>query len=238
MKIFNILLFLIALPVFAQDLATAPQAKPDKGKEIVKADPFMDKLNADILKNPSITRIMFRADILVKDKKYDQALEDYNKIVEMDKSLVTNITIKKALLYADQGMVKEAEDQLKKAKETAETKAFLIDGGKVYEKLKDFSKAIEYYKTLEKEDPSLHYINKPIGDCYLRMEKFPEAKEAYLKMIESVKDHVNMKKQIAEYYVKLCMIEVMSKGEKAQEYLAEAVKYDPEIMYSMLNLAF
>ncbi|EKD26848.1 MAG: hypothetical protein ACD_79C00988G0002 [uncultured bacterium] len=130
MKIIKILIILLIVPFFAyggDSVTTTTETNQPIGKiEIKKENAFMQRINEDIEKNPSAQSYMFRANVYNNNGEYENALADYEKVLEIDKERSDLVFVKIALVYAEQGKRQETEDYIKKALDISKDISFLI----------------------------------------------------------------------------------------------------------------
>lgn len=203
------------------------------------------------------------AELYEKNEKYDLALEEYQKVYELNSSN-TNILLKIGKLYGNVGRNEEAIDILanilKKQPDYYEASIILAD---ILNSKQEYKEAIQVYMNALKYKPADYELYYNIAMTYTMINDFAKAKENYEKaaQINSALYHAKYNLgqiallygdlEEAEKYFMECINEdeveagsyyylariAMIKGEtdKAKNYANIAIQENPEIYNKMLE---
>lgn len=162
--------------------------------------------------------LAFRAECYAKQKKYEEAVADMIKAIEMDEN-------RKAiyqLVYIDKEGVDFAVAQLKvQMAKNPNTPYWFVFAGMIYEKQKQYRKAIAMYEKVKTLDADSWY-DAEISDCYFEMGDFTNALR-YMRIVleaDSTDSYSMMK--IADIYNEMDSVDL------ALEWATKGINLTPD----------
>ncbi|WP_457563010.1 tetratricopeptide repeat protein, partial [Caminibacter pacificus] len=182
-------------------------------KRVVKKEPqnipALKGLRDVALANKDITSAVKISDILknlkYKDKKFNEIMKEYY-LFQADK-------------LAQEGKFKDALSDVKEAeKYTDSEKDIYVAYGKIYFKMGEYKKALDYYRMLYSRNAPLEIREKLIR-IYIRLGKINKAKEIAQNSPNEIKAIYYM--EMARYYMK------QKKYPEANKYITTALEYNP-----------
>lgn len=180
-----------AIPLFNQFIEKFSDRPDDQSKRLVKRSQF------------SLSNIYVQQGDM---KKGEKILEDIYKADPDDIGVCNDL----GYLYAEQGKnLKQAEEMIRKAiKAEPDNAAYLDSMGWVLFKLEKYDEAVDWLKkAAAKRDGQDATIFDHLGDCHLKLKKDNDARTAFQKAFDLLKDESNpdakLKQSIAEKLKKL-----------------------------------
>ncbi len=182
-------------------------------KRVLKKEPkniqALKGLRNLALANKDITSAVKISDILknlkYKDKKFNEIMKEYY-LFQADK-------------LAQEGKFKDALKDVKEAeKYTDSEKDIYLAYGKIYFKMGDYKKALDYYRMLYSRNAPLE-IREKLIQIYVKLGKINKAKEIAQNSPDEIKAIYNI--EMARYYMK------QKKYPEANKYISTALEYNP-----------
>lgn len=171
---------------------------------------------------PESTRFSDQGSKLLKEGKYEEAIDRFTKAISEDSSNPVYYYYRGASFERNGNMEKALEDYQKSIELKPEFILPISRTARIHAKQKDFEKAIEFYKKaieLGDQDATTYYN---YGACLRNLGNSGEAKNIFEQLIVLDENYSDAYYQLGIIYIGL------GEGEKAKEFLQKFIDMDPE----------
>ena len=167
-----------------------------------------------------------RADCYEELDKYEEAIEDYNKAIELNPDW-WDLYSNRADCYKKHEQYEEALEDYSKAIELSPDLSLLYrDRADCYKELEQYEEAISGYSEAIKIKPDSDYSYQKRGQCYQKLEQYSKAIKDFTKAIEIDSDWYGYYRDRADCYKEL------EKYEEAISDYSKTIKLKPDSDYS------
>lgn len=131
------------------------------------------------------------------------------------------------------GMLEDVQKTLDKARDEPDNYEAQIDAGRMYARIQNFEKALEFFQKAQRLKPEDFEANAFLGNAFLDARQFENAETYYQKALEIRPDNVTVRSDLAATFVQRRQPDY----ERAFEEFEKALEIDPKHEPTLYNMS-
>ena len=179
-------------------------------------------------------------DRFLREGKYRLANINYQRALEIKPDNI-GARVNQAIAYARSGFPDHAVSVLQQALqiETPQKGAIYFNLAKLYEKQKNWDKAVQHYKRALKFKVNRRFVYQKLGTVYLSMKRYDDAREAFERSLEHqinpTVSYREMLQNAAFTFEEEKYLKVIEKQLAQEVQIEDLSPYDMEIVYQTIQ---